>query len=154
VTNKYSRFAVRAALALLLGFALRIGLTHGAARGSNLQHGLPNNESLRRELKQQMAESTTRLAAEGGPKFLLPAEQRAGWIAAWNKLRDCTKAYEFDGVMPVQETYGDGMTPSPVIAGQGPAHDRALEACPFDTSLFDAAKVSAAISDQISNRRR
>jgi hypothetical protein len=141
-------FALGLALsAILFVFVLTRTLPHNP--DPNPVTRLPSDEATRAELKRQVAELSARRAAEGGPKFLLPEAQRAGWIAAWNKMRDCARAHGFDGITPVQPSYGDGRTPSPVISGSGPHVDAALRACPLDTTLFREEEVHAAIRAQL-----
>ena len=87
-----------------------------------------------------------------GPKLLLPEDQRAGWITAWNRMRDCAVARGFDGVPPVAPTFGDGNTPAPIIRHTDPEDEAGLQGCRFDESLFDREKVAAAVRAQSAPR--
>jgi hypothetical protein len=134
-----------AALAVALGASTLVayGWTGGGVeRNSAIE--LPRDEATRNRMRAELERISAQRAAEGGPTLFLPEDQRAGWIAAWNKLRECTLGRGFEGVTPVMPTFGDGQTRAPIIFGAGPIADAALAACPFDTSLFDAAKVQAA----------
>jgi hypothetical protein len=91
----------------------------------------------------QFQEESARTADQRAPRPVLPEDQRAGWIAAWNKMRDCAVGHGYEFVPAVAPSYGDGATPAPMLR-VGPQTEAMLQACPFDTSLFDLDKVRAA----------
>jgi hypothetical protein len=142
--------ALRTTLASLCVLAAVLGLTF-ALQGSQGKAAAPapavllQDEAVRKQVLDQMEQSTVARKAQGGPSYWLPEHQRAGLIEAWNRMRECARAHGFDGLTPVASTYGDGHTPAPIVFGAGPVADAALEACPFDTSLFDEEQVAAAI---------
>jgi hypothetical protein len=144
--------------ALPLGALLALAVTLGAATLRHEATGqpaagppvdpltdLPTDEASRAQMDEQFDRITAERAAEGGPALLLPEDQRAGWITAWNRMRDCMQAHGYHGATPVAPTFGDGRTPGPVITGRSPEGDAAQDACPFDTTLFDTEKVRAAV---------
>ena len=141
------RLVLEGTVALFAGFGLSMLLSQAmkTSAGTDPPDGLPRDPATRSALRQQLEQSLSRRSAEGGPKLRLPEDQRAGWIAAWNRMRDCARVHGFDGVTPVAPTFGDGETPAPVLFGSQPAMAAALESCPMDTSLFDADEVAAAI---------
>jgi len=137
-----------ALIGLLVAEALASAtMARDIALGPDIGDGLPADRATRQSIREQMTALNRGRDPLAGPAFQLPEDQRAGWIAAWNKLRDCARAQGFDGVSPVGDSYGDGRTPAPVIVGSDEVADQALRACPFDTSLFDAEKVAAEISE-------
>src|SRR5262245_25717529 len=143
-------YAVAHLAALGSGFALSVVLAQpmGGPGEEGLAEGLPGQGPARERLKSEFAEIAAEQNAEGGPAYLLPEDQRAGWLAAWNRMRDCAQTRGFDGVTPVAETYGDGRTPAPVVHGSAPEVEAILKACPMDTTLFDEEKVETALREQ------
>jgi hypothetical protein len=114
---------------------------------------LLNDPATRARLKARFKELSARTRGDVNaqlPRPHLPAEQRPLWIAAWNRMRSCTRARGFDGLSPVAATYGDGKTAMPSIDLDRPNAEAALKACPFDASSFDQDKIKRAV--QVSMR--
>lgn len=144
-------YALAHLAALGCGFALSVVLAQpmpGDTGKEALAEGLPGEGPARERLKGEFAQIAAEQNAQGGPTYLLPEDQRPGWIAAWNRMRDCAQTRGFDGVTPVAATYGDGRTPAPVVHGSAPEVEAILKACPMDTTLFDAEKVATALREQ------
>jgi hypothetical protein len=126
-----------AAVALVV--ALRL-----ANHGPEQVDGIPTDPSVQADLKEQMQRLSD--SAPEGPKVLLPEDQRAPWIASWNRMRDCALRHGFDGVSPVAPTFGDGRTPSPEIRHR-PGSESVITACPFDGAGLDKKRIEAAVSN-------
>jgi hypothetical protein len=94
-------------------------------------------------LVEQMSEDGAH-PPDGAPKLLLPEDQRSPWIRAWNRMRDCAERHGFEGVGPVEPTFGDGKTPTPVIRMAKPGSDP-MRDCPFDPSELDQERVREAV---------
>ena len=141
-------FAIVVMLSAVIAVVLsRTHISGEAATGAS-PPGLPQDEASQAVMKEQMDDLRARQSAEARPKLRLPEDQRAGWISAWNRMRDCAMARGFNGVTAVAPSFGDGETPAPAIAQNSLDDDAVLRACPFDETLFDRDKVVAAIAAQ------
>lgn len=130
---------------VLLALVVAVAL-HGRVAG---QGGPPDEAALRARAEELKSRPPDPLPAEMQPLILLPEEQWAPWIAAWNQMKECAQRHGFDGVDPVSPSFGDGKTVGPGMHPTGPGDEAALAACTFDTSHLDQERVRAAVTESL-----
>jgi hypothetical protein len=116
--------------------AITAGISIAKATGGSSSALPADDAALMSELDAQMdamgADFIDETRASAPALRLDPADAEA-WISAWEEMRQCAADHGYPGVPEAPATFGDGLTPPPVILVTD-ENSAALAACPFDTS--------------------
>jgi hypothetical protein len=126
----------------VVAVALLIGTT--VSTGGEEDRGLATGDSLNKT--PETAPDGSAGSRDGQIRPLLPEDQRQAWIASWNRMRDCMASKGFE-IPPAPPSFGDGLTPPPVISAGGvePHVEAAIAQCPLDLIGVDKEALAAAM---------